>query len=135
MIEALDSRVLSALMRHGGDDENLFVTMAKRSLNESRNLSGGVLCLLETYGAFTAQLWPHHIPCGDNTRGPDSWHIQFRVCTQCQSTASSANHRPQRILLLATFASILRPLKVSSMFMCATSLSSLSASSTTLEIG
>ena len=136
MIEPLDSRILSALACDDDDDnDNTFVPMAKRSLNENRNLSGGVSCLLETYKAFKAQLWQDEPPDADNKKGADSWHIRFRVYTQCQSTASLANYRSQRILHLATFASILRPLKLSSMFMYAKSLSSLSASSTTLKTG
>ena len=134
MIEPLDPRILSALARDHDDDDNKYVPMAKRCLNEHRNLSGGVSHLLETYKAFQAQLWQHDIPCG-HERGADSWHIEFRVCTQYQSTASSPNHRLQRILPSATSASIPRPLKVSSMFMCATSLSSQSAYSTILKIG
>ena len=82
MIEPLDPRILSALTRDHDDDDNKYVPMAKRCLNEHSNLSGGVSHLLETYKAFQAQLWQHDIPCG-HERGADSWHIEFRVCAQC----------------------------------------------------
>ena len=86
MIPPLDPRILSQLLRDavcfGADADHLLVEMAKRALNENRNLSGGVLCLLETYGAFKAQLWPYDIPLSHNVRGAKSWHIRFRVCTQ-----------------------------------------------------
>ena len=90
MIEPLDPRILSALVRDHDDCDNKYVPMAKRCLNERRNLSGGVSHLLNTYKAFQAHLWQHDIPCG-HERGADSWHIEFLVCTQCQSTTSSAN--------------------------------------------
>ena len=134
MIEPLNPRILSALVRDDDDGDNKYVPMAKRCLNENRNLSGGVSHLLDTYKAFQAHLWQHDIPCG-HERGADSWHIEFLVCTQCKSSASSPNHALQRILLLATSASILRPSKVSSMFMYEKSLTSHSASSTILKTG
>ena len=92
MIEPLDPRILSALLRDDDDDGNKYVPMAKRCLNENRNLSAGVSHLLDTYKAFQAHLWQHDIPCG-HERGADSWHIEFLVRTQCQFTASSTNHR------------------------------------------
>ncbi|KAM0805769.1 hypothetical protein BDR22DRAFT_182480 [Usnea florida] len=76
MIEPLNPRILSALLRDYDDDENKYVPMAKRCLNEHRNLSAGVSHLLDTYKAFQAHLWQHDIPCG-HERGADSWHIEF----------------------------------------------------------
>ena len=60
MIPSLDPRTSSQILRNevrfGADADDLLVQMVKRSPNEDRNLSLGVLTLLETYGAFKAQL-------------------------------------------------------------------------------
>ncbi len=79
MLPPLNPRFLNALGCDGDDASSWMIRQAKDELNIDRNLSLGVLLLLETYARFTAQLHQDEAPSYRNRKGADSWHIQFRV--------------------------------------------------------
>lgn len=135
MLQPLDPRILSALVRDDDDADSIFIPQAKRRLNEDRNLSLGVQLSLELYGRFKAQLYQDKAPNDDNRKGAERWHIRFRVRMQCRYTASFSNHHLYRALPLVTSASVPRPLKVLSIFMCSISLFFQSGSLIALRIG
>ena len=92
MLPPLDSRILSALVCDDDDDaDSEFVIQAKRRLKTDRNLSLGVLLLLQTYGRFLAQLHQDRVPMYHERWGADSWHIAFRVRMPWQMSVSSTN--------------------------------------------
>lgn len=80
MLPPLNPRILTALVCDGDKLDNEFIIQGKRRLNRDRNLSLGVLMLLETCGRFGAQLYQDVAPMSNNRKGADSWHIRFRVC-------------------------------------------------------
>lgn len=92
MLPPLDPRVLSAPGCDDDDDaDSQLIIQAKRRLNTDRNLSVGVLLLLQTYAPFLAQLHQDRAPNHHHRKGADSWHIRFRVRIRAGESVSLAN--------------------------------------------
>lgn len=62
MLLSLDPYVWRVLVFGDDDADSEFIIQAKRRLDIDRNLSAGVLLILQTYGRFLAQLYQDRVP-------------------------------------------------------------------------
>lgn len=89
MLKPLDSRKLNALVPDGGDADCASIRRARECLEEYRDLSLGLLCLLEAWDVFSPR---KHNESKDWEQGNDKWHIYFRVRAIISTTKTKLEH-------------------------------------------
>ena len=86
MLLSFDPYVWRVLVCGDDDADFEFIIQVKGRLDIVRDLSVGVLLILQTYGRFLAQLYQDRVPMYQYKKGADGWHIRFRECIhwRCQ---------------------------------------------------
>lgn len=77
MLVPLEEELLAALVPNSGDEEHPYLRMARRSLEEDRDLGAGVSNLLRPWRPFGSILSCDSLEDDWSSKG--KWHIKFLV--------------------------------------------------------